>query len=320
MNLVAILAALGLEQWRAFEWRAGVERAFVRYARAIERRFNGGTTQHGVLAAFAAVGPPVVVAGLAFWLADATHPLLGLSVNVAVLYFLMGFRRFSHAVSVIVTALQTGDLPAARRALAAWRGGSTLDLTSQDVARLAIERGLVDAYRQVFAVLFWFVVLPGPAGAVLYRAAALLAEEWKGPVAGIEPSPLVQSRSLFGGPARRLLALLDWIPVRLTALAFAVVGDFEDAVACWRTQAMRWAEHDGGMTIGILLASGGGALGVQLGGMLPTLVGDPDVRPEVGTGDPVEPDVLPSAVGLVWRALVLWLLLILLLTVANLAG
>ena len=176
-----------------------------------------------------------------------------------------------------------------------------------------------DAYRQVFAVLFWFTVLPGPAGAVLYRAAALLAEEWKGPVAGVEPSTLVQSHDAFGWPARALLAVLDWIPVRLTALSFAVVGDFEDAVACWRTQAKRWAAEDGGMAVGILLASGGGALGVQLGGLLPTLSGEPDVRPELGMGDPVEADVLPSAIGLVWRALVLWLLLILLLTIANLA-
>ena len=73
------------------------------------------------------------------------------------------------------------------------------------------------------------------------------------------------------------------------------------------------------MTIGVLLAAGGGALGVQLGGLLPTLAGDADVRPELGLGDPVEPDVLPSAVGLVWRALVLWLLVILLVTLANLA-
>jgi len=43
------------------------------------------------------------------------------------------------------------------------------------------------------------------------------------------------------------------------------------------------------------------------------------VRPELGMGEPVEADVLPSAIGLVWRALVLWLLLILLLTIANLA-
>jgi cobalamin biosynthesis protein CobD/CbiB len=319
MNLIAILAALGFEQWRAFEWRGSVERAFVRYVRMLEQKLNGGTQQHGVLAALAAILPPVVLTALAFWLANALHWTAGLAVNVVVLYFLMGFRRFSHAISAIVAALQAGDLPLARRVLVAWRGGEGGDLGSSEIARLAIERGLVDAYRQVFAVLFWFVLLPGPAGAVLYRAAALLAAEWRGPVTGVEPSPLVQSRSAFGRPARLLLDVLDWIPVRLTALAFAVVGDFEDAVACWRTQAVRWATQDGGLTIGVLLAAGGGALGVQLGGVLPTLTGDPDVRPELGTGESVEPELLPSAVGLVWRALVLWLLLILLLTLANLA-
>jgi adenosylcobinamide-phosphate synthase len=319
MNFIAILAALGLEQWRAFEWRASVERAFVRYVRTIERKFNGGTQQHGVLAAVAAIAPPVLGAAVVFWLADGVHWALGLAVNVVALYFLMGFRRFSHAISAIVAALQAGDLATARRSLAAWRGGDAGELGSSEIARLAIERGLVDAYRQVFAVLFWFVLLPGPAGAVLYRAVALLADEWRGPQPGVEPSPLVQSRSAFGRPARVLLDLLDWVPVRLTALAFAVVGDFEDAVACWRTQARRWATHEGGLAIGILLAAGGGALGVQLGGVVPTLVGDPDVRPELGTGEPVEPEMLPSAVGLVWRALVLWLLLILLLTLANLA-
>jgi cobalamin biosynthesis protein CobD/CbiB len=292
----------------------------VRYVRYLERKLNGGTRQHGIIAAVAAVAPPVLVAALLFWLATAVHPALGLVVNVIVLYCLMGFRRFSHALSAIVTALSANDIPAARRALAAWRGGSpTTVLSSAEVARLAIERGLVDAYRKVFGVIFWFVVLPGPAGAVLYRAAVLLAEEWRGPVPGVEPSPLVQSRAEFGMPARALLQALDWLPVRLTALSFAIVGDFEDAVACWRTQATRWAAQDGGMTIGVLLAAGGGALGVQLGGLLPTLSGDPDVRPELGLGEPVEPDVLPSAVGLVWRALVLWLLVILLVTLANLA-
>lgn len=254
-----------------------------------------------------------------YWFAAAAHPLAGLVVNVVVLYFLMGFRRFSHAISAIVAALQAGDLSGARRTLAMWRGGSTSDLGSADIARVAIERGLVDAYRSVFGVLFWFVVLPGPIGAVLYRAAVLLAEEWRGPVPGVEPTPLVQARALFGAPARTLLAVLDWLPVRVTALSFAVVGDFEDAVVCWRTQSARWVTQEGGRTVGILLATGGGALGVQLGGMLPTLSGDPDVRPELGVGDPVEPEVLPSAVGLVWRALVVWLLLILLLILANLA-
>ena len=88
----------------------------------------------------------------------------------------------------------------------------------------------------------------------------------------------------------------------------------------WRAGARSDALGHAGrrQAVGILLAAGGGALGVQLGGMLPTLSGDPDVRPDLGMGDPVEPDVLPSAVGLVWRALILWLLMILLVTLANL--
>lgn len=317
MNLIAVLAALGLEQWRAFHWRAALERLFVRYARAVERKLNGGTAQQGLLAAFAVLAPPVLLAVGMFFALTVAHPLLGLAWNIAALYLLMGFRRFSHAYTGVRNALRAGDLAAARRALAAWRGGITSELSSNEVARLAIERGLTDSYRQVFATLFWFTVLPGPAGAVLYRTATLLAEEWRGELRGADTTPMAQAREVFGGPARRLLWLLDWIPVRLTALSFAIVGDFEDSAFCWRTQAKRWTTQEGGEHAGILLASGGGALGVVLGGSLPVLGGEPEYRPELGTGDEADVELLPSGVGLVWRALVLWLLLMLLLTLAN---
>ncbi|HET9045833.1 MAG TPA: cobalamin biosynthesis protein, partial [Casimicrobiaceae bacterium] len=146
MTLLAILAALGLEQWHAFEWRAAAERMFVAFARRLERQLNGGTAGQGAVATALAVLPPVLVATVVWWLADAVHPALGLVWNVLVLYLLMGFRRFSHAVSAIVQAFKENDLAAARRALAVWRGGAPAELSSDDVARLAIERGLVDAY------------------------------------------------------------------------------------------------------------------------------------------------------------------------------
>jgi adenosylcobinamide-phosphate synthase len=317
MNLLAIAVALALEQWRAFEWRAAVERAFVGYVRGIEQRLNGGTFGQGVLATVLAIGPPVAVAGFAWWFANQIHPAFGLLVNVVVLYLLMGFRHFSHSISAIIASLKSGDIGSARRSLAAWRGSSTAEIPSQDVARLAIERGLVDAYRQVFGVLFWFMVLPGPVGAILYRAAVLLADEWKGALPGNDVSVLTRPLLVFGRPARQLLWLIDWLPVRLTALSFAIVGDFEDAVYCWRAQARHWPVAHGGETSGILLATGAGALGVQLGGPLPAADGELDPRPEIGVGDSVEADVLPSAVGLVWRALILWLLLVFLLSLAN---
>jgi cobalamin biosynthesis protein CobD/CbiB len=317
MNLIAILAALALEQWRAFRWRALFERLFVEYARVVEQRLNGGTAQQGMLGAAAVLVPPCLIAAVVFFVLEAVHPLLGLLWNVAALYLLMGFRRFSHAYTAVRDALRAGDLHAARRALAHWRGGTTAELSSGDVAKLAIEQGLLDSYRQVFATLFWFTVLPGPAGAVLYRTASLLADEWRAETRGTDTTPIAHARNVFGAPARRLLWLLDWIPVRLTALSFAIVGDFEDAAQCWRTQAREWADQEGGEHAGILLASGGGALGVMLGGTLPVLGGEPEFRPELGTGEEADVELLPSGVGLVWRALILWLLLMLLMTLAN---
>jgi adenosylcobinamide-phosphate synthase len=65
------------------------------------------------------------------------------------------------------------------------------------------------------------------------------------------------------------------------------------------------------MTIGVLLAAGGGASACSWAAAADAC-GRPGRAPGARLGDPVEPDVLPSAVGLVWRALVLWLLVILL--------
>jgi cobalamin biosynthesis protein CobD/CbiB len=132
---------------------------------------------------------------------------------------------------------------------------------------------------------------------VLYRFAAWLAGSW-----GEHPET-----RMFGGFARQVFAFMDWLPARLLALSFAVVGNFEDAVYCWRSQAANWAPHSDG----VVLSSAAGALGVRIGG---------GSRPELGTGDAADPDDLSGVIGLVWRALVVWLLLVLLLTVASWVG
>ena len=67
MSLLAIVVALALEQWRAFEWRTTVERSYVAYVRGIEQRLNGGTLGQGMLATALAVVPPVAVAAFVWW-------------------------------------------------------------------------------------------------------------------------------------------------------------------------------------------------------------------------------------------------------------
>jgi adenosylcobinamide-phosphate synthase len=308
MNVIAIVVALGIEQWRTFRWRGALQQRFIRYARWLEHRFNGGAAQLGASAGALAIAPPVLVAACGYWALDPISPLLGLAWNVLVLYLLVGFRHFSHAFSAIVDALKAGDAIAARRRLAAWRGSDASGVSAEEIPKLAIEQGIEDSYRHVFGILFWFLVLPGPAGAVLYRATVLLAAEWQGD----ELTPHGHQLSAFGTPVRRLLDWLDWIPVRLTAATFAVVGDFEDAIYCWRTQSGQWPR----LNEGILLASGAGALGVVIGGTITGPAGEPEFRPEMGIGDPADSDVLPSAAGLVWRALLVWLAVLLVLTLA----
>jgi adenosylcobinamide-phosphate synthase len=108
---------------------------------------------------------------------------------------------------------------------------------------------------------------------------------------------------------------MEWLPLRITAISFAIVGDFEDAMYCWRSQAEQWAQRG----MGIVLASGAGAMGVKLGESIACRDGV-EFRPELGLGDEADADYLDSAVSMVWRALVLWLVLLLLLTLARWTG
>ena len=302
MGLIAIIAALLIEQWRPQAERQGVHTALAAWGAWLEQTFNGGERRHGVVAWGVGVLLPSVVAMLLHFMFYAIHPVLALIYNIGVLYLTLGFRQFSHYFTAIQLAIKAGDIDRARVLLDEWRGASGVVRSREEVIRLSIEEALLSAHRHVFGVLLWYVVLPGPSGAVLYRLAVFLAERWK---------PL----GAFGAPAQRAFRLLDWPAVRLTAASFAVVGDFEDAVYCWRTQARTWPDENAGLVLG----AGAGAMGVRLGMPVQEMEGV-QPRPELGVGEPADGPFLDSAVGLLWRALVVWIFVLTLIHVARLAG
>ena len=304
MGLISLIAALVLEQWRPLAGQRYLFSQAARYAGAVERQFNAGETQHGRVAWLVAVIPPVLLAWIVHALLLRWSPVLALAFNVLALYLTMGFRQFSHYFTDIHLALKQDDLARARALLAAWRGHDCSELSREEVARLTIEEALAASHRHVFAVVFWFVLLPGPSGAILYRLAYFLGRRWGSP----DNAELAQ----FGRFARQAFEALEWLPVRFTATAFAVVGDFEDAIFCWRTQAARWSDP----ALGIVLGAGAGAIGVRLGNPV-VISGNVVERAELGLGEEADAGFFDSTIGLVWRALVLWLLMLLLLGVAR---
>lgn len=303
MSILSLIIALLLEQFRPISSRNRFYLAFIRLANKLERNLNAGEYSNGVLVWCIMVLPLALLgAGVYWWLMAKHSQILALVWSVLMLYLTMGFRQFSHAFTSISKALHADDLDGARRTLAEWTKQPTSELTSGEVAKLTIEQGVIDSYRYVFGTIFWFVVTAwavGPAGALVYRAACLLQKKWHG-------------KEGFGGFANWVLAMMDYVPVRCAAIGYAIMGDFEDAVYCWRVQAKQWVDYD----YGILLASAAGALGVRLGEAVHQ---DHTVhfRPELGTGDEPDANYLTSAVGLVWRSVLLWLAVILLFWVAQ---
>lgn len=307
MSLLSLIAVFLIEQLHPLNYRRIVAEPLGAWADFVESQFNAGAYRHGVLAWCLAVLLPVVVLGGIYAALYALNPIFALLLNVGVLYLTMGFRQFSHHYTEIQLALREDDLPRARQLLETWQGRSAYNLGSSDIARLSIEGALAASHRHVFAVLLWFVLLPGPCGALLYRLAMIVREHWatKGEGSGKD----------FATFSAQSFSIIDWLPVRVTAAAFAIVGDFEDAAYCWRTQAGEWPDRD----LGIVLAAGAGALGVQLGQPVVDGVELAD-RAELGLGEPADVDFMQSAVGLVWRATVLWMLLLFLLGLASLVG
>lgn len=304
MSLISLIIALLLEQWRPLTDRRSLLSQLVRFANFLQRHFNAGERHHGIIAWALGVVPAMLAGIIAYYLLYRLSPLLAIAINVLTLYLTMGFRQVGHYFTDIHVALRNGELDKARAVLGEWRGVNCERLSGEEVARLAIEQALAASHHHVFAVVFWFMVLPGPSGAILYRLSSFLRHRW----ADDQNAEL----AAFGEFSGKVFRVLDWLPARLTGVMFAVVGDFEDAVFCWRTQADKWPDT----ALGIVLASGAGAIGVRLG--MPVL-GDenPVARPELGLGDDADVPFLDSTVGLVWRALVTILFLLFLLGLAS---
>lgn len=309
MKFLALLIALLLEQARPLRRENLLHDGYASFAQYLRRQLDAGEYRQGVMAWMIAVVPLVVAVLAIEWLLHGVSAPLALGWGICVLYVTVGFRQFSYFYNEINNLLNNNELSAARLQLGRWRAEDASELTPSEVSRVCIERGLLESHRNVFGPVAWFLVL-GPAGALLYRTASALEQYWRTRAA--EETAVTEMFARFSTQA---FDVLDWLPARLTAASFAVVGNFQDAADCWRMQAHAWANH----AEGIILAGGAGALGVKLGGELHEY-GRLRYRPELGTGDDADVDYLSSAVGLIWRALVMWMFLIGIVTLARSVG
>ncbi len=215
--------------------------------------------------------------------------------GIVILYFCLGARSLQQHAQAVYQALRQQDLPLARQQVGQIVSRQTGHMTYHDVRRAAIESVLENGADAVFAPLFWFVVL-GPFGALLYRFSNTLDAMW-----GYKNHRYRH----FGWAAARLDDLLNWVPARLTALGYALLGNTAPALKAWRQQAGLLESPNGGP----VMTAGAGALALQLGGPA-RYHGQIKLKPWFGGNKLPENRDINLACGLIKRTLVLWLVVI----------
>lgn len=291
MILIAIFFALGAERLfpaiyalRSYDWLAG-------YSAWLRLRL--GVLEKGASGVLLVIGPLVLLVGVSYFILHQIQWLLGFALSVLVLILCLGPRNLDEQVDLYVHARESGDSDGAHRAasdlLHAQVSGPSFHLN-----RAVTESILVQSNERLFAVLFWFALLP-PFGAALYRLSLVLTQS----------TAKERDASEFAQAAARLQAILDWVPARLVALAFAATGSFVDAVSNWRNSKAVWAGKWEASNTATLVASGIGALRLHE----EAAPAPEDVQAEVHE--------IRSAQALVWRALVMWIVIIALMVLAG---
>ena len=318
MSFISVLFALLLEQARPLGRGNPIHAAMRSWVRFCSRNLDAGKPLHGWLAWGLAVGGPSAMALLIYWSLDFWGGgFLALVWSALVLYASLGFRQFSFHFTEIRDALANDDDALARTLLAQWQHIDTQSWSRSEVIGRVIELSVLAAHRHVFGVLAWFSVLAalgfGPMGAVLYRLAEFVNRYWQ-----FKSQTLQQPVSLaLQTNASAAWHWIDGLPARMTVLGFAVVGNFEEAIDGWR----RYAAQSGTDNDGLVLAATAGAVNIQIGPVnatrSPATAGSTSAT-GFSLRPPPELAHMAILVGLVWRTVVMWLVLLALLTLARL--
>ncbi|MBD1587913.1 regulatory signaling modulator protein AmpE [Pseudomonas typographi] len=170
------------------------------------------------------VGVPAVVLGLLLWvLMPVAYGLLALPLHLLVLAYSLGRGDPKVALGPLRDAWRREDDTAALHV-----AERDMTVTAQQPNELPQQvQGwlLWQALGSFFSVVFWYSLL-GPVAALAYRLLALVAEHAE--------QPGLRER------AGQLLHALGWLPARLLAGSFALVGNFMAVTRYLLHELLHW--------------------------------------------------------------------------------
>jgi len=229
-------------------------------AAAIEKRIRKlpiNLSLAGILTACIVIGGTAISVYAVVQGATRLHPISGTLVSVVLLYTAFATRDLAvHGIRVR-NALEHGDLPGARNAVAMMVGRDTDALDQGGIVRATVESVAENMVDGVTAPLF-FACIGGPVGALTYKAISTLDSMF-----GYRNDRYL----FFGWASARLDDIANYIPARLTGPLIAAVSLFLGRNPFKVLRLMfRDGQNHASPNSGISEAAIAGALQVQLGG------------------------------------------------------
>ena len=191
MDLTAILLCLVVQRWFHFDSRSSKYRLFNAYFYWLKKCFKHSSFWHGI------GGVSIIILPL-------------LSIYILIAFFIC------HLLTTVGCYFLT--------MVVLWYCMDSHSSTSENMAHVTIGEVLINAYRYIFALIFWLLIL-GSIGVVLYTVVASLNHY-------LENHFMEEDNNLFFA-ASRIESILDWIPVRLIGITFALVGHFLATFKRW---------------------------------------------------------------------------------------
>ena len=222
MSFLVLLLAVWIEKFSALRQRVQRDGGWLRELNKLETSPRWVNRPWLVLTAMVLL--PVALLALLLWVLEpVAYGLLALPVHLLVVIYSLGRGDLLAGLGPFRDAWRREDLQAASH-VAKRDLGMEADDGEQLLER--VQRHLLwQAYQSFFAVIFWYFVL-GPVAALSYRLLALAAEH--------SQNPGVAER------AAQMRHAFDWVPVRLLAASFALVGNFVAVSRVMLHELLNW--------------------------------------------------------------------------------
>lgn len=220
MSFLVLLLVLWVEKFSAWRQRVQQDGPWLKLLVHCESRWSGSPW---LALALLVLGPLLVLALALLLLEPLAYGWLALPVHLWVVIYSLGRGDLQAALGPFRDSWRRSDAEAAYLVA---RRDLNVDADSESELLQRVQGHLLwQAYQSFFAVIFWYALL-GPLAALAYRLLALSAEH-----AGQEA---LRERAV------QLRHAMDFLPVRVLAAAFALVGNFSAVSRALLHEVLSW--------------------------------------------------------------------------------